>query len=147
MAPGPPPSSYNWLSLNQTASSKFNRAQVIIENVSWNSHEMNSQFIVTKHCDQNMISPKTCDQMKSTLFHILSSLTRQSQKKNTSFSSSLVYLQTCLFFLFFLSSILCCNHISNDHPQEDLAKFGYRSESKVNFQKKKNRIQIYIFAT
>ncbi len=49
-----------------------------------------------------------------------------------------------VFFFFFLSLILCSNHISNDHPQEDLAKFGYnRSESKVNFQKKKESRYIF----
>jgi len=33
MAPGPPPTSYNWLSLDHTPSSKFKPAQVIIANV------------------------------------------------------------------------------------------------------------------
>jgi hypothetical protein len=91
---------------------------------------------------------KTCNQMKLTLFHILNIVpyllfTNNSEpKKNTSFTSSLVYLQTYFYFIF-SSSILCCNHISNDHPQEDLAKFGHRSKSKLNFRKK--RIHMYIF--
>jgi hypothetical protein len=38
---------------------------------------------------------------------------------------------------------VCCNHISNDHPQEDLAKFGYKSESKVNFKKIKKSSYIF----
>lgn len=93
--PGPPPSSYNWLSLDHTASSKFNRAQVIIENVSWNSHEMNSQFIVTKHATKTcLISPKTCDQKWSRHCSISSlSLTRQSQKKKHFFH--IITCNTC----------------------------------------------------
>ncbi len=34
----------------------------------------------------------------------------------------------------FLLSILCCSQCGND-PQEDLAKFGYKLNMKVNFLK------------
>jgi hypothetical protein len=44
------------------------------------------------------------------------------------YSAGFVCLFVCLFFLFF--PILQCNQTCN-HPQEDLAGFGYRRDMKV----------------
>ncbi len=44
----------------------------------------------------------------------------------------------------YLSSILWCNHI-NDHPQEELVKFGYSSKRKIEKFKNPSSLTTYYY--
>jgi hypothetical protein len=53
------------------------------------------------------------------------------ESEGKSFKSNMNPQSQCLFYFYFLiSSILLCGQ-SGDHPQEDLAKFGYKLDMNV----------------